>query len=48
MLQERVSEPLGHVIPHPASTGVAPQVDDPRIDLKELIQVIRRRRKSIP
>jgi uncharacterized protein involved in exopolysaccharide biosynthesis/Mrp family chromosome partitioning ATPase len=47
MLQERISEPLGHVIPHPASRGAAPQADDPRIDLKELIQVIRRRRKSI-
>src|SRR3954454_17849621 len=47
MLQERVSEPLGQVMPHVPPRPAAPQVDDPRVDLKELIQVIRRRRKSI-
>ena len=45
MLQERISEPLRHVIQRPATA--APPADDPRVDLKELIRVIKRRRKSI-
>ena len=46
MLQEKISEPPRHVIPHPAAAA-PPQADDPRVDLKELIRVMRRRRKII-
>ena len=47
MLQEKIAEPLGRVIPHPASAAPAPSSEDPRVDLKELIQIIRRRRVSV-
>lgn len=46
MLQERVSEPLRRVIHHPTAAAVPPG-DDARVDLKELIRIVRRRRKSI-
>src|SRR5436190_15693661 len=46
MLQEKIFEPLRHVIQRPAA-ATPPQTDDPRVDLKELIRVIKRRRKSI-
>jgi succinoglycan biosynthesis transport protein ExoP len=46
MLQEKISEPLRRVIQHP--TAAAPlQADDLRVDLKELIRVIKRRREPI-
>jgi len=47
MLQEKVSEPLRRVIQHPTAAAALPRTDDPRVDLKELIRVIKRRRKSI-
>lgn len=46
MLQERVSEPLRRVLHHPTAAAV-PAGDDARVDLKELIRIVRRRRKSI-
>jgi succinoglycan biosynthesis transport protein ExoP len=46
MLQEKISEPLRRVIQHP--TAPAPsQAEDPRVDLKELIRIVKRRRGSI-
>src|ERR1044071_640986 len=45
MLQEKIFEPLRHVIQRPATA--VPPADDPRVDLKELIRVIKRRRASI-
>ena len=46
MLQEKVTEPLRRVIRHPTAAALS-QAGDPRIDLKELIRVIKRRRESI-
>ncbi len=46
MLHEKIAEPLRRVIQHP-TTAPPPQTDDPRIDLKELARIIKRRRKSI-
>jgi uncharacterized protein involved in exopolysaccharide biosynthesis/Mrp family chromosome partitioning ATPase len=46
MLQEKISEPLRRVIQHPTAAAL-PQADDTRVDLKELIRVIKRRRESI-
>ena len=46
MLQERISEPLRRVVQHPAA-GTPPRGDDPRVDLKELIRIIKRRRALI-
>src|SRR5207237_1159588 len=43
MLQERISEPLRRVVQHPAA-GTPSRGDDPRVDLKELIRIINRRR----
>jgi uncharacterized protein involved in exopolysaccharide biosynthesis len=46
MLQEKISGPRRRVIQHPTAAA-PPQADDPRVDLKELIRVIKRRRESI-
>src|SRR3954452_16740565 len=46
MLQERISEPLRRVVQHPAA-GTPSRGDDPRVDLKELIRIIKRRRALI-
>ena len=46
MLQEKISEPLRRVIQHP-TVAAPPQTDDPRVDLKELIRIIKRRRQLI-
>jgi uncharacterized protein involved in exopolysaccharide biosynthesis/Mrp family chromosome partitioning ATPase len=46
MLQEKVTEPRRRVIQHPTAAAL-PQPGDPRVDLKELIRVIKRRRASI-
>lgn len=49
MLQEKiqiVAEPPARALPHPAAPA-QPQMDDPRVDLKELIRVMQRRRKTI-
>ena len=47
MLHERTTELLDRLTPHPAPPAVVSQPDDPRLDLKELIQVIRRRQRTI-
>src|SRR5437762_11741443 len=46
MLQERISEPLRRVIQHPTAPMPA-RGDDPRVDLKELIRIVKRRRALI-
>src|SRR3954467_15092600 len=46
MLQERISEPLRRVIQHPTA-GTSSRGDDPRVDLKELIRIVKRRRTLI-
>ena len=46
MLQEKISEPLRRVIQHP-TVAAPPQTEDPRVDLKELIRIMKRRRRSI-
>jgi uncharacterized protein involved in exopolysaccharide biosynthesis/Mrp family chromosome partitioning ATPase len=46
MLQEKVTEPRRRVIQHPTAAALS-QAGDPRVDLKELIRVIKRRRASI-
>ena len=48
MLQEKISEPLRRVIHYPAPPQASAwQGDDTRVDLKELIRVVKRRRASI-
>src|SRR3954470_12924116 len=46
MLQERISEPLRRVVQYPAA-GTPSRGADPRVDLKELIRIIKRRRALI-
>ena len=46
MLQERIAEPLRRVVQHPAA-GTPSRGDDPRVDLKDLIRIIKRRRALI-
>jgi len=47
MLQEKIAEPLRRVVQHPTAPAAPLQASDPRVDLKELIRIIRRRRASI-
>src|SRR5205809_1467454 len=47
MLQEKISEPLRRVIQHPTAAAALSSAGDPRVDLKELIRIIKRRRASI-
>ena len=47
MLQEKITQPLRRVIQHPTAAAVLSQASDPRVDLKELIRIIKRRRASI-
>ena len=45
-LKEKTAEPIGRVI-QPQAVQAPPPADDPRVDLKELIRVLKRRRRSI-
>jgi polysaccharide biosynthesis transport protein len=46
MLHDKVAGTVGQVIQYPAASA-APQSDDPRVDLRELVQIVKRRRTSI-
>ena len=46
MLHEKAAGTVGQMIQYPPASGGA-QFDDPRVDLRELVQIVKRRRTSI-
>src|SRR2546430_3125774 len=46
MLHEKAAGTVGQMIQYPPASGGA-QSDDPRVDLRELVQIVKRRRTSI-
>ncbi len=46
MLHERIADSVGQVLPHPAAPP-PPRFEDPRVDLKELARILKRRRATV-